>query len=152
MFKQVSIPGKGLGLVATASLPVGTTIIEESPLILVEHVGVGSSSYKLKDIVTKFRCLTEEQKNQVLSLHDPGPTSFIGKDMPLSDFPDETEKKVLRIFAANCISFCGHPDRNVKKSGVYKTISRINHSCAPNAAWSWLQVANSIKKPKTFSL
>ena len=149
MFKQVEIPGKGQGLVATAQLPVGTIIIEESPLITVEDEYL--NPYAAQEIVTKFRCLTDEQKNQVLSLHDPGPTSFMGKDMPLFGFPDETEKKVLRIFAANCISFCGHPETNVKKSGVYKTISRINHSCAPNVAWSWLQVANSIKKTETFS-
>ena len=37
MFKQVEIPGKGQGLVATAELPAGTIIIQESPLIIVEN-------------------------------------------------------------------------------------------------------------------
>ena len=31
-FKQVEIPGKGQGLVATARLPVGTIVIQESPI------------------------------------------------------------------------------------------------------------------------
>ena len=32
---------------------------------------------------------------------------------------------------------CGTERKN--KSGLYKTISRINHSCAPNAVWSWIE-------------
>ena len=61
MFKQVSIPGKGQGLVATAHLPVGTIIIEESPLITAEK---HSDSQTTDEIVTKFRQCTDEQKNQ----------------------------------------------------------------------------------------
>ena len=28
---------------------------------------------------------------------------------------------------------------NINKSGLYMTISRINHSCAPNVIWSWIK-------------
>ena len=138
MFKQVSIPGKGLGLVATSELPVGTTIIEESPLITVERDGDGFSTL---EFVNKFRHLTGDQKIQVLSLHDPGPNSVQGQKIPsaLLQYVDDTEKKALRIFAGNSIALCGHPEMNVNKSGLYKTISRINHSCAPNVVWSWIQ-------------
>ena len=76
MFKQVSIPGKGQGLVATALLPVGTTIIEESPLMTIQNGkkdSEGKTSWSLANIVADFRNLTDDQKIQVLSLHDPGP-------------------------------------------------------------------------------
>ena len=144
MFKQVLIPEKGQGLVATANLPVGTTIIEESPLITAEKVVVDPL-----EIVTKFRGLADEQKNQVLSLHDPGRTSFQGKNTP-SVFADEGEKKLFRIFSANSIELCGHPEMNVNKIGLYLTISRINHSCAPNVVWSWLHrdKSRSVKQVK----
>ena len=132
MFKQVEIPGKGQGLVATVQLPVGTIIIEESPLITYDNHNT------VEEMVTKFRCLTDEQKNQVLSLHDPGPTSFLGGYMPLT-LVGGTEEKVVRIFSENSITLCGRQEMNINKSGLYGSISRINHSCAPNVVWSWLQ-------------
>ena len=145
-FKQVEIPGKGQGLVATTHLPVGTTIIEESPLITAENNSDGEDSITLDtaEIAANFRCLSEEQKSHVLSLHDPGPTSVNFFKL------DEIDKKVVRIFMWNCINLCGDPEMNVDKSGLYKTISRINHSCAPNVVWSWIQrdTSKSIKQVK----
>ena len=137
MFKQVSILGKGQGLVATALLPVGTTIIEESPLMTIQNGkkdSEGKTSWSLANIVADFRNLTDDQKIQVLSLHDPGPNLH-------QEFRnlDETEKKVVRIFLANSIDLCSHSEFYVDKCGLYMTISRINHSCAPNVVWSWIQ-------------
>ena len=141
MFKQIEIPGKGQGLVATAHLPVGTIVFQESPLITAEEID-GPFHHVVKDIVSKFRRLTEEQKNQVLSLHDPGPTSLQGKNLPNACLPftfaDETEEKVVRIFAANSMGL-SHREGFLNKSALYKIISRINHSCAPNVVWSWFQ-------------
>ena len=135
MLRQVEIPGKGQGLIATTQIPVGTILIEEFPLITING---DPNPYAVQEIVTKFQHLTEEQKNQVLSLHDPGPASFQGRSLPFT-FAERTEEKVVRIFMTNSISLCGHTEMNVNKSGLYGTISRINHSCAPNVVWSWLK-------------
>ena len=85
-FKQVEIPGKGQGLVATARLPVGTIVVQESPIFTANenqcHFTHGSSIYlahDVEEIVAKFRRLTEEQKNQVLSLYDPTDISRSGR-------------------------------------------------------------------------
>ena len=141
VFKQVEIPGKGQGLVATAQLPAGTIVVQESPLITAEGVGEdifphhGIFAYDVEEIVAKFRRLTCKQKDQVLSLYDPGPSSK--KDLAVEmwsflnrsfTFADETEKKAVRIFEANCFGL----DCDDGGCGLYKTISRINHSCAPN--------------------
>ena len=139
-FKQVEIPGRGQGLVATARLPVGTIVIEESPLVTAKDNGLSSfCPYDVKEIVAGFKRLTDEQKNEVLSLHDPGPNSVHGKLLQFSN-GNESEKKVARIFAANCIALNGHQEMdNFNMSGLYKTISRINHSCAPNVVWCWIK-------------
>ena len=137
MFKQVEIPGKGQGLVATAKLPVGTTVIEESPILIAEKNEDVLFPFNMQQVINNFRRLTDKQKNQVLSLNDPGPNSPLGKKLP-SVLAHGTDPKVLRIFAGNCILLCAHPEMNVNKSGLYMTISRINHSCAPNVVWSWL--------------
>ena len=150
MFKQVEIPGKGQGLFATAQLPVGTIVIQESPFftapdLIGDHDAV---CYAVEEIVSKFRRLTDEQKNQVLSLHDPDHTpGWLCVPHPSPDpgptfllpfaFADETEKKAVRIFSENCIGLC-HREGTIDRSAMYKTISRINHSCAPNVVWSWI--------------
>ena len=136
-FKQVEIPGKGQGLIATARLPVGTIVIQECPIFTVKKSLIFGLDVMGEEIVAKFRGLTDEQKDQVLSLHDPGPTSFQGKNLPFT-FTHETENKVARIFHSNSIDLCGHQEMNINKSGLYMTISSINHSCAPNVAWSWI--------------
>ena len=41
--------------------------------------------------------------------------------------------KVMGIFLTNRIE-CG-----VNKSGLYANLSRLNHSCAPNVSWSWVE-------------
>ena len=134
MFKQVEIPGKGQGLVATAELPAGTIIIQESPLIIVEKDGVA----EIKQLVAKFRSLTFEQKNQVLSLHDPGPNSNVGMILKVSLLTfDETEEKAVRIFMSNGMDYIQAGDLN--RVGLYNTMSRVNHSCTPNVVWTWIQ-------------
>ena len=82
-FKQVEIPGKGQGLVATTRLPVGTIVIQESPLFTVTNDVAPFCPSRCQHIVSKFRQLDDKQKNQVLSLHDPRSTSAQGKkNMP----------------------------------------------------------------------
>ena len=129
-FKQVEIPGKGQGLVAAARLPVGTIVVQESPLITAND---GLSRHR--DVVAKFRRLDDEQKNQVLSLHDPSCTSAQGMR---SASRLENEDKAVRVFEENCLGLC-HREGDLKMSGLYATISRINHSCAPNVVWSWIR-------------
>ena len=139
MFKQVEIPGKGQGLVATAKLPVGTIIVTDTPLITVENIadetGGDTHSLAVWEIAAEFRRLPDEQKIQVLSLHDPDSDWEESKLSSVTGILD----KVVRIFISNSIELCSHKEMNVTKSGLYCTISRINHSCAPNVVWSWLQ-------------
>ena len=109
MFKQVEIPGKGQGLVANAKLRAGTILVQEAPLITAES-DPDLFNHDIREIVAKFRRLTDEQKNQVLSLYDFGPTSPQGHMLALwsvsnwFSFADETEEKAVRIFGANCIA------------------------------------------------
>ena len=72
-------------------------------------------------------------------MYDPGPTSQRGRILASSHpaFADETEEKACRIFAGNSLGLC-HREGTIDRSAMYKTISRINHSCAPNVVWSWI--------------
>ena len=44
---------------------------------------------------------------------------------------------MLGIFKTNRLKVCNHPELGSDQTALYKDISRINHSCAPNCVWSW---------------
>ena len=73
-----------------------------------------------KTVLEKFEKLSSSEQIQFLDLHDSG----------------NTEKSVWRIFRTNCMNVCGFAELGVEESAVYNSISRINHSCSPNAVWS----------------
>ena len=133
-YKLVQIPGKGQGLVASRKLYPGTIICTEKPLIMVNTVCAVNEIYPV------FKSLHEDKKTALMSLFDPGDV-LNSKYRLLTQ--DETERKVLRIFEANSISLCGHQEMNINKSGLYQTISKINHSCSPNVIWTWVKEDSS---------
>jgi len=134
LFTVVGIPGKGEGLVASANLVPGTIIVAEKPLIVVE------SDFAVIQVLPKFQSLPDDKKAAVMSLYDPG-EKLNSKYQHLSQ--DENDRKVMRIFEANSIDLCSHQEMNINKSGLYQTISKINHSCSPNVIWTWIKEDSS---------
>ena len=130
-YKIQDIPGKGQGLVATRKLIPGKIIVTEKPLIVVD------TGRAFKNVFPLYQSLTNGKKTTVLSLHDPG-EGLNWKACLMTE--TQLERKILRIFEANSISLCGsHQEMNINKSGLYPTISKINHSCSPNVVWPWLK-------------
>jgi len=134
LFSLVDIPGKGEGLVASANLVPGTIIVEEKPLIVVD------SAFAVIQVLPKFQALSDDKKTAVMALYDPG-DELNTKYLHLSQ--DEIDRKAMRIFEANCIALCSHQEMNINKSGLYQTISKINHSCSPNVIWTWIKEDSS---------
>ena len=129
-YKLTNIPGKGQGLLATRKLHLGTIIVTEKPLIVVDTVRAA------KDVIPMFNSMSEDKKTAVLSLYDPGEDLNMKASFLTGD---EQERKVLRIFEANSIHLCSHSEMNINKSGLYQTISKINHDCSPNVVWTWVK-------------
>ena len=141
-YMLVDIPGKGQGLVATMKLSPGTIILTEKPLIVIDTNAVDQ-------IIPKYKSLTDEKKSAMHSLFDPG-EDLNPKYRLLTQ--DEAERQVLRIFEANSISLCGHQEMNIHKTGLYRTISKINHSCTPNALWTWVKEDSSKSTKQVISI
>jgi len=136
MYKQEDVPGKGRGLVAATDLSVGTVLITEQPLMVAKPLTSGGS---MDEIIAAFEKLSNEEKEKVLCLHDPGINHVsMLKLLTSKSTYTEADEKILRIFFGNSIDLCSHEEMNVNKSGLYPTISLINHSCVPNVVWSWL--------------
>ena len=118
------VEGKGLGLVATRALQAGSTIFTEDPLFLITR----EMKAEVARLLEAYRGLSEETKEKVEQLHDPGETYDKFDAIPEID---PSDRKVLRIIDVNT-----YGSELAESSGVYETISRINHSCWPNVHYT----------------
>ena len=110
-------PGKGLGMFATTNIRKGTRIITEKPfLTLAKSPELSwSDPYAPNDISEAFDRLPNSKRLKYMQLH----------------CPKRTDCSVLvSIYEANCYEM-GSGDC------ICINASRINHSCIPNAHYSW---------------
>ncbi|KAL3425421.1 set domain-containing protein 5 [Phlyctema vagabunda] len=123
-FAIVAIEGKGLGCVATRSIARGELIVSEPPLLTtdrsdVEFVeGITAAMYGTavtEKVAKKIQELPKSKQVAFLSLHTKAP----GKN-PL-----------VGICRANGLLI------NESTIGIYETISRFNHACAPMAEYRY---------------
>jgi hypothetical protein len=122
---QSVIDKQGMGLRTTTIIQPGETIIAERPFLVVDHP---SSE---RQIHQAYRDLSEVER---LIFH-----SFNGKPNTR-----ESKQKVTDIIANNVVPLGGSDDGEPTRSGMFQYICRINHSCVPNARWTWLSDTNSM--------
>jgi hypothetical protein len=109
------IPGKGKGLIASKDISRGTLVLSDAPLLKTDVIT--SMETVEKDLVRALKVLPKDHQRAFLSLHN----NYPGKN-PLS----------------NIIRSNGYPlGPGSEVGGVFPNLSRINHSCKPNAKHSW---------------
>lgn len=126
------IKGKGRGLVARRNIAVGQVIIAESPLLEVDHPPSATQ------VLNRVSRLTDAQRS-MFDLFDAGP-----------DAPEAADERLCHIVHRYFIplgddSKASSPgdgdsagsDGDTGPSGLFRYICRVNHSCAPNARWTW---------------
>lgn len=111
------VAGKGYGCIATREIKRGTRILADDPLMVVPH-----GNYVPPDIQNAFDQLTDDQKALYLSLADGQPRAEKDK---AGDGPSP-----LSIFRINCMEWNNG-------AAVFPNAARFNHSCIPNATFSW---------------
>jgi hypothetical protein len=122
---QSSIDSKGLGLRATTKLRAGDIIVVERPFLIVDYPPPVSQIEKQYDSLSAI---------ERLLFH-----SFHAKSN------GEVNHKVSDIITNNVIplgSGSGVEGEEVNegeptRSGMFRYICRVNHSCVPNARWTW---------------
>ncbi|WVF68663.1 hypothetical protein IAT40_003434 [Kwoniella sp. CBS 6097] len=137
-FQLVEIPGKGHGLIATRPFKRGELILKECPFLLLPlnrkdaHIALG-------DIRPIYEQLKHEAQRQFDSL-------YARKDEGSQNDP------LVNIVETNSIPLYREIDIEDQSAtqefmglGVFLTISRINHSCAPNAGWIWYYQENMMR-------
>jgi hypothetical protein len=115
-FEIKLVSGKGQGVFAWRDIPRGTRIISEKPLFSIPQTDGCSPS----DIQAPFEKLSSQDKSSFFDLHD-------------ANVPNCS--RVVSIFRTNCMD-------QGDGAGIFLVISRINHSCLPNAHFSFNENTN----------
>lgn len=105
-------PGKGQGIFASRNVSRGERILMDKPFFIV------TKPYTPKTVLSDFERMPLERRTQYMQLYCP-------------DRPDDIHMTdVMRIFEANCFNIGD-------KAAMFLTATRFNHSCLPNAYYSW---------------
>lgn len=116
LYRVENVPKRGKGAIATTKISRGTLIVSEPPLIkLNKHF---PNPPAMQDhIVELVKRLTRDQQRQFLDLYNSYPelNVFVG------------------IVKTNGLPL--GPDAN--EGGIFPICSKFNHSCSPNASYSW---------------
>ncbi|KAK4541221.1 hypothetical protein LTR36_008137 [Oleoguttula mirabilis] len=108
-YKITQSEGKGSGVFAISTIPPGTTIMCDTPVLKLPRK---LAQYTDEEVFRAFKELDEDSQARVMELHE-GHRAF--------------KTKLMRIFKANNFGY-------ERFCVVYPKVSRINHSCVPNAA------------------
>lgn len=123
LFEVKPSPGKGLGVFAIQDNKKDTVIFQEAPLI--------SGGPDRLDKEAAFMLLSEAKKQDFMALHSR---------CNCRKSPCE-ETQLMRIWAVNSFDLVSLGSGNL---GLFKIVSRINHSCLPNSVRRFTNTGNIV--------
>ncbi|KAG0295071.1 hypothetical protein BGZ98_001521 [Dissophora globulifera] len=103
------VPGKGMGMFATRDIKRGECILSEKPLVFATQDFIKTQ--------LAVEAMAEPDKKSFFALHNVRP------ELPIA----------LGIVKTNALPL----GPNAVDCAVYKIMSRINHTCAPNVCHTW---------------
>jgi len=125
-------PGKGRGLFATRSLPLGFTVLTEQPVLV-----MNPKKPDYDKLLTDFKSKNKEIQVEILKLRD-NPKNCAEAEEEI------VHKKVARIFGVNGMIKC--LDGKDVSRNLYLKASLLNHSCSPNVVlWHTRSSVQTIK-------
>ena len=131
-------PGKGLGVIATTNIPQGQAIITESPFLTVDHPPLTLEiTSRLSRLPKKSQDLFHSFNPTLAPCHPNRLIDIVATNViPLGgDVIEDLDDEVIAVDADGEVE-----DRC--RSGLFETICRVNHSCAPNSQWTWFDAGH----------
>ncbi|WWC95341.1 hypothetical protein V866_002203 [Kwoniella sp. B9012] len=125
LYTMTTFDGKNLGLVSTRKIEKGTLILKEVPFATIP-VAHKDEDLTHQHIFPVYTSLTKAQRNLFRALH---------RRTDENAHPDE----IVNIVETNSIPLQPDCVSEVRFLGLFETISRLNHSCCPNAGWTWYE-------------
>ncbi|OCF38845.1 hypothetical protein I317_07387 [Kwoniella heveanensis CBS 569] len=126
LFKVTSVPGKNLGLVAVQRIKRGELILSESPFFLLP-VAHPDEEITFDHVWPVYGNLTSDEQRKFRSLYT-------------RKHEQVEHNELVNIVESNAVPiYKGGEEVNADflGLGLFHTLNRINHSCAPNAGWKW---------------
>ncbi|CAM1507995.1 Fc.00g048430.m01.CDS01 [Cosmosporella sp. VM-42] len=118
------VPGMGKGLVARCSIPGGTRLTNEQPLLIVSMMIQNTSLDTLARLETEMKTLLS--------------TKYLGVREEFLTLPGACPPyQLASIVRHNCFTALEGPGNHVAVYPSNSTIRWINHSCLPNAHYAW---------------
>lgn len=155
MFKIRPTPHKGLGLFATSAIPRGTRILSETPLLSLSHTQDSSQIYvastlitvKAREALLALSSHTTRESRIIRSVQAAIAISKIsildlikGKNKSVRSQRKTSwlerfrqHQNITNVFRSNAFNIGHRSEGAPYHQAVFFTISRINHSCIPNA-------------------
>ena len=157
-FEVRRLPGRGLGVVAARPLAPGERVLAERPLVawrVATRDGVADMGV-FDRLVNGLSAAERADFYDLVDVHGPHLAfTEAGKIKPRPEDKDEgsvdesgdgfARKTSLGIYASNsfqlergdCFTPAADEEDGIVHAAVFKTISRLNHSCCPNCFVAW---------------
>ena len=118
-FTIKQIPGKGRGIFAALAIPRGACLMAEAPLFYIDNVQEPLSRYNKRTL------------NRAISDHPQFRELFSTVKPPTDESRFDTNSFEMGEFNGG------------KRCGIFFQASRFNHSCVPNAYFTWNPMLNN---------
>jgi len=127
----VDSKGKGKGMVVRRNIEEGEIIVKEKPLFVVK------TPYSARSLVDHLAEIRKHVSKLEEEVRDDFYELAIARPELCTKGPGDS--KLFGVFQANSIELTDLDRKKTKSLGaaLFLTISRINHSCLPNAVWSY---------------
>ena len=141
MYQQQAIQDKGIGIVATKNIKLGTLILRETPQLFLDLDG----DWTTEVIMEAFQKMNKEDKDLFMKLSNK---FSIDKNLWSSnsiEYMDHINRTInlVKIPSENTVEICQLVNTNTFDNGVCLNISRLNHSCLANAEHFWNEDTNT---------
>ncbi|KAK7529650.1 uncharacterized protein J3D65DRAFT_174555 [Phyllosticta citribraziliensis] len=158
VYKIQALPGKGVGMLATALIPTGTRLLAETPIMTVQRRDWQYDRTQRNAVVSAYLSLPHPYMQLFDALHH-APSQFqdwhglieteyndaapFGPEDPPPDVPFDgvlsriEQSRVMAVFSTNAFGVCPSSSSTNVAAVICAEASRLNHSCTPNIQFTW---------------
>lgn len=138
------VEGKGLGVVASDTIKKGEVIVSEAPFLVVDHPPIAQqivdrldrSSTESQELFFSFTPADEFESLDYWD--DERLASIVNRNVIPIGRDDEGDTGHAALDMPQSSQGSGTP------CGLFRLVCRVNHSCLPNAQWTWRPTAGRI--------